>query len=48
MYQYNGKDRIDDLEILHNNNIVLTTYSTLLDDDRKKRKCSAVDRVVWW
>ena len=48
MYQYNGNDRIDDLEILHNNNIVLMTYSTFLDDDRKKRKCSAVDRVVWW
>ena len=48
VYQYNGKDRTDDFEVLHNNDIVLTTYSTLLDDDRKKRKCSAVDRVVWW
>ena len=48
MYQYNGKDRTDDFEVLHNNDIVLTTYSTLLNDDRKKRKCSVVDRVVWW
>ena len=48
MYQYNGKDRTEDFEVVHNNDIVLTTYSTLLDNDRKKRKCSAVDRVVWW
>ena len=48
MYQYNGKDGIDDFEVLHNNDIVLTTYSTLLENDCKKWTCSAVDKIVWW
>nr|POE88677.1 putative swi/snf-related matrix-associated actin-dependent regulator [Quercus suber] len=46
VYEYNGKVRTNDFEVLQYNDIVLMTYGTLADDDHKKQKCSAVDRIV--